>query len=181
MAMPTLPVRKGDRPETGPSVPHVQFTQTSPPRLRERLKEWMSGALPGIVTGPSEISDAAKMRRWMSAELPDVAVPHDVPDEKAWAAFLDGVAPPAGVVLMPPSLTTEFAHVHPDGSLHLALSLEDQRELLDKAWGERHPLYSSGVNVVMLYAPRTDEELAIARTVLAASYRYATGHDRVTT
>ena len=27
-------------------------------------------------------------------------------------------------------------------------------ELLAKGWGERHPLYSPGVNAVMLYAPR---------------------------
>lgn len=31
-------------------------------------------------------------------------------------------------------------------------------------------------NVVMLYGPRTDKELQIAKTVIAASYRYATGH-----
>ena len=38
-----------------------------------------------------------------------------------------------------------LAHVHTDGSLHLALSKEDQQEV-------------------------------IAKTVIAASYRYATGH-----
>ncbi|HEX2314858.1 MAG TPA: luciferase family protein [Thermomonospora sp.] len=176
MSMPVLPVREGEAPQTGPSVPHVQFTQTSPPEVRAELKEWLSAALPGVVSGPSEISDVAKMRRWMAETRPDIALPDDIPLENAWALFLpDDVAPPEGVVLMPPRLTAEFAHLHPDGSLHLAMAPEDQRELVAKGWGEPHPLHSPGVNVVMLYAPRSTAELAVARTVVAAAYRYATG------
>jgi hypothetical protein len=174
----SLPRREGARPETGPAVPHTQLSQNSPAELREELREWMATELPGTVSGPSEISDAEKMRAWIAEALPHLPVPHDVPDEKAFAVFLDGSAPAAGAVLMPPGLTTEFAHLHPDGSLHLALALEDQRELLAKGWGERHPLYSEQVNVVMLFGPRSADELEVARTVLEASYRYATGRDR---
>jgi hypothetical protein len=177
--MPALPRRAGDRPETGPAVPHVQLTQTSPPALHETLKDWMASQLPGTVTGTSEISDAAKMMRWMARTFPDHPVPHDVPVESAFAVFLDGVIPPAGAVLMPPSLTREFAHLHPDGSLHLALPQEDQEELLAAGWGERHPLYSQQVNVVMMYGPRTLAEVEVAKAVLLASYRYATGRERL--
>ncbi len=175
----SLPARAGERPQTGPAVPHVQLTQLSPPQVRRELLQWMSTELPGTVTGPSEISDPAKMRRWMATAMPDVPLPEEIPDEKALAVFLDDVAPPDGVVLMPPRLTAEFAHLHPDGSLHLALSPEDQQELLAKGWGERHPLHSAEVNVVMLFGPRTAEELDVARRVIDASYRYATGHDRM--
>lgn len=175
MTLGRLPAREGDRPETGPSVPHVQLTQNSPARLREELKRRMSADLPGTVTGPSEISDPEKMRRWMATARPRTPVPDEVPDENAFAVFLDGSAPPEGAVLMPPRLVAEFAHVHPDGSLHVSLSEEDQRDLLDKGWGERHPLYAPDVNVVMLFAPRTDEELTVAWTVVQAAYRYATG------
>jgi hypothetical protein len=148
-----LPTRTGDRPRTGPSVPHVQLSQNSPDELRERLKQWMTVNLHGAVIRPSEISEPGSL-----------------------AFFLDDTLPPADAVLLPPRRNAEFAHVHTDGSLHLALSEEDQRELVAKSWGERHPLYSPTINVVMLYGPRTDEELRIAETVLAASYRYATGH-----
>lgn len=178
MTMEPLPVREGDRPQTGPSVPHVQLTQTGPARLREELKRWMSTELPGTVTGPSEISDPAKMRRWMATARPQAPVPDEVPDENAFAVFLDGSAPPEGVVLMPPRLVSEFVHLHPDGSLHLSLSEEDQHELLAKGWGERHPLYAPDVNVVMLFAPRTDEELCVARTAIRAAHHYATGRPR---
>jgi len=151
-----LPVREGQRPKTGPAVPHVQLTQLSPPEVRQNLLDWMMTALPGVVFGPSEIADPG-----------------------AWAVFLDDQAPPPGAVLLPPRLTAEFAHLHPDGSLHLALSKAEQEELIGKDWGERHPLHSPVINVVMLYAPRTIDELEVAKAVLDASYRYATGRDRV--
>jgi hypothetical protein len=157
----------------------VQLTQVSPPDVRETLKDWMASALPGTVTGTSEISDVAKMKRWMAATFPDKPIPHDLPMESAFGVFLDGGLPPADAILMPPSLTREFAHLHPDGSLHLALSREDQEELLAAGWGERHPLHGQQVNVVMLYGPRTTEEVRVAKTVVLAAYRYATGHDRV--
>jgi hypothetical protein len=97
------------------------------------------------------------------------------------AFFLDDTPPPPGTVLLPPRLNAELGHVHTDGSLHLALSQEDQREVITKGWGERHPLYSPTINVVMLYGPRTDEELRIAKSVIAASYRYATGNTLLAT
>lgn len=150
--MLTLPSRSGDRPRTGPSVPHVQLSQNSPAEIIELLKAWMTASLPGTVIRPSEISEPGSL-----------------------AFFLDGTPPPPGAVLLPPRLTAEFAHVHPDGSLHLALSTADQEALISAGWGERHPLYSRTINVVMLYGPRTDDELAVAKTVVAASYRYATG------
>jgi hypothetical protein len=153
-----LPTRTGDRPRTGPSVPHVQLSQNSPDELRERLKQWMTGNLPGTVIRPSEISEPGSL-----------------------AFFLDDTPPPPGAVLLPPRLNVELGHVHTDGSLHLALSQEDQQEVITKGWGERHPLYSPTINVVMLYGPRTDEELRIAKTVIAASYRYATGHTLLAT
>lgn len=148
----TLPARGGDRPRTGPSVPHVQLSQNSPARLIEALKGWMSTSLPGTVIRPSEISEPGSL-----------------------AFFLDATPPPPGAVLLPPRLIAEFAHVHLDGSLHLALPGGDQDALIAAGWGERHPLYSPTINVVMLYGPRTDDELAVAKSVVAASYRYATG------
>lgn len=153
--MLSLPARAGDRPRTGPSVPHVQLSQNSPAEIREQLRQWMSTELRGTRIRPSEISEPGSL-----------------------AFFLpEDAAPPQGAVLLPPRLVAEFVHLHADGSLHLALAQEDQRELIVKGWGERHPLHSPTINVVMLYGPRTDEELRVARTVIRASYRYATGHD----
>jgi phospholipase/carboxylesterase len=153
MAFPTLPTRQGDRPETGPEVPHLQLTQTSPPQIKEELRQWMDTTLPGTVSGRSEIS---------------------VPS--TWAVLLDKAAPAKGARLFLPRGDREFAHLHADGSLHLALDPADHPVFLASGWGEKHPLYDRGVNVVMLYAPRDHTELEVAKKVIAASYQYATGH-----
>ncbi|WP_406304418.1 DUF5519 family protein [Streptomyces sp. NBC_00885] len=153
MTFPVLPEREGDRPETGPEVPHLQLTQTSPPQIRELLLQWMDIALPGTVWGRSEIS---------------------APSSRA--LFLDAVAPAKGAVLLPPRGDAEFAHLHADGSLHLALEPSDHAAFLSSGWGEKHPLYHLGINVVMLYAPRSQADLEVAKKVIAASYEYATGH-----
>ncbi|MER5968861.1 luciferase family protein [Streptomyces sp. NPDC002055] len=153
MTFPALRERTGDRPETGPEVPHLQFTQLSPPEIREELRRWMAAALPGVTTGRSEISAPG-----------------------SWAVFLADVAPAEGARLMPPRWNAEFAHLHADGSLHLALDPADHATFLSSGWGEKHPLYDRGINVVMLYAPRTEAEVEVAKKVIAASYTYATGH-----
>ena len=44
MTFPALPERAGGRPETGPEVPHLQFTQTSPPQIKEALRQWMASS-----------------------------------------------------------------------------------------------------------------------------------------
>jgi hypothetical protein len=115
----------------------------------------------------------------MSTELPDTRIgASEISEPGSVAFFLNGVRPPRRAILLPPRLNAEFAHVHRDGSLHLSLSREDQNELIARGWGERHPLYSPGVNVVMLYGPRTPAERDVAQTVIDASYHYATGRQR---
>lgn len=178
--MTALPRRTGEKPKTGPEIPHVQFTQLAPPALREEIQQWIAAEFPGTSaphtkTGPSEISNAAKMRRWIASAIPDAQVAEDLPPESAFAIFLDDIPPATGAVLFPPRLVSEFAHLHQDGSFHLALSEDDQRELLAKGWGEYHPLHSAGVNAVMLYGPRDAAELEVAKQALRASYRYAIG------
>ncbi|NRQ34632.1 hypothetical protein HII36_22740 [Nonomuraea sp. NN258] len=153
MSALSLPVRAGDRPRTQLTMPHVQLSQNSTDVLRERLTSWMSDELPVTERGPSEISVPSSIAFFLA--------PH--------------IRPPEGALLLPPRRTAEFAHIHADGSLHLCLSLEDQQELLDKGWGERHPKYSPENNVLMLYGPRTDEEFDVVKSVIAACYRYATG------
>ncbi|MFD3421519.1 luciferase domain-containing protein [Streptomyces decoyicus] len=152
MTFPALPTREGDRPRTGPEVPHLQLSQTSPAQVRAELLQWMAAALPGTTWGRSKVS---------------------APSSRA--LFLDGAAPARGAVLMPPRGDEEFAHVHADGSLHLALDPAGHAAFLSSGWGEKHPLYDHGINVVMLYAPRDRTELAVAKKVIGASYTYATG------
>jgi len=73
----------------------------------------------------------------------------------------------------------EVCHAHPsDGSLHLTLHPADEATVLRAGWGELHPLAKGGwlsrfvpARFMMVYAPRTSEELeTVIRIVKAAAW-----------
>jgi hypothetical protein len=59
--------------------------------------------------------------------------------------------------------------------MHLCMSDAEVRELVEKSWGEPHPMKNNGVNEVLCYAPRNSNELEIVKAALVESYNYATG------
>ena len=74
----------------------------------------------------------------------------------------------------------EFAHIHPmpEGSLHAALPPEIAQEAIGKGWAEQHPVARMGYippNVVMIYAPRDEQEIEVVAGLVVESYRYASG------
>jgi hypothetical protein len=73
----------------------------------------------------------------------------------------------------------EVCHVHhSDRSLHMNLHPDDAKVVLEKGWGERHPLARGGWmkayvprEFVMVYAPRNRMELyAVCRIIEAAGF-----------
>jgi hypothetical protein len=64
-----------------------------------------------------------------------------------------------------------------DSSLHLSLPKPWVGEVLEKGWGEPHPLAGNTIsdNYVMVYAPRTREEVDIVYEVVLLSYWWARG------
>ncbi len=149
----SLPQREGERPKTGDAVPHLQHTQKSPDEIREALKAWAVETLPDVREEDTRISVPTTRAFWLSE---NVDVQHD-------DAF------------MPPSGGREFAHLHLDGSMHLCVSDAAVEEIVQKAWGEPHPLKEQGVNEVLFYAPRNTVEVELAKQALAEAYSYATG------
>ncbi|MEM1180781.1 MAG: luciferase family protein [Acidobacteriota bacterium] len=149
----SLPVREGERPQTGGALPHLQLSQKSPDPVREALKAWAIENLPDVREEDTQISVRSTRAFWLAEHVP---VRHD-----------DAFMPPAG--------GREFAHVHLDGSMHLCVSDAAIAEIVAKAWGEPHPLKDHGVNEVLFYAPRDAGELRFAQRALAEAYRYATG------
>jgi phospholipase/carboxylesterase len=74
----------------------------------------------------------------------------------------------------------EFAHLHPasDGSLHMTLPPDVVDQVIENGWAERHPLagqYGLPANIVMVYGPRDDDELAVVEDLIRLSHAYATG------
>jgi len=76
-----------------------------------------------------------------------------------------------------PRAPWEIAHIHDaDGSLHMIISPGDAKMVVEKAWGERHPLSgrAGGVPITytMIYAPRTEEEVKVQGRILRAAVWY---------
>ena len=149
----TLPIREGERPKTGDHVPHLQLSDKSPPEFVVELMDWAVNNLPDVREEPTRISVSSTRALWL--------------DESVRAAHDDSFMPPQG--------SREFAHVHADGSMHLCMSDGAVRELVEKSWGEPHPMKNDGVNEVLCYAPRNQGEVEIVKVVLVESYKYATG------
>ena len=77
---------------------------------------------------------------------------------------------------MPPAGSREFCHLHEDGSFHAVVDVAIENEILEKHWGVRHMYYDQGVKEMLVYAPRNERELAVAKRVIAESYKYASGN-----
>jgi Luciferase len=143
--------RAGPRPETTPTNPHTQLTQNAPADLQERVFA-LASALDGVEVGPSLVSVPGAR----AFHLPESAQP-------AREAFMVG---------------REFAHLHPesDGSLHLTLPPDEVNRVIENGWAERHPLagqFGLPTNIVMVYGPRDEQELAVVEDLVCASHALA--------
>merc|ERR1712000_188756 len=89
----------------------------------------------------------------------------------------------------PLSTTTcqgEVCHVHDrDFSMHMSLHPEDAREVLQKGWGQRHPLgwkwwvlkTPVTADFIMVYAPRDESELRMVCRIIEGAIWYATAEE----
>ena len=151
-----LSARPGEKPDVTVGIPHVQLDQTSSDELLAQLS-MRSFALEGVVEQPSRASGPGARALTVAPNLP-------ARDE----AMIVG---------------REFAHIHPRpngaGSLHLRLPPDHAAMVVNQGWGEYHPFALDGSipNLVMVYAPRDDEDLDVVMTIVEASAAYATSTD----
>lgn len=147
-----LPERGGKRTRTTGVVPHVQLNIKPVKKVNKELHS-RAASLPDVKKQRSVISpgtDGLWIDEEVSLENPQVIV--------------------SG---------REFAHIHPDGSLHLALPQNRALELSEKGWGELHPWHKrkNWEGFVMLYTPQTMEELEVTWQLLVESYNFVTGRE----
>ncbi len=130
----------------------MQLDQTASDDILEDLTRW-AFSLDGIVEQPSRASLPGARALTVAADMP-----------ARQEAMIVG---------------REFAHIHPQptgGSLHLRLAPDHAKEVVDEGWGEYHPLALEGTvpNLVMVYAPRTDDDLGVVKIIISAAVAYAT-------
>jgi len=148
----TLPTREAPIPQTSNGVPHVQIGVKAIPELSEKLLRQVA-KLPGVKLGATRVS------------LPG-AVGFQLADDVS-------LAHPEAIVG-----GREFAHLHPDGSLHASLSPQLAQEAVAAGWAIHHPWSdqrSGWEGFVMIYTPQTDAELDVVFELVAKSYEYVTG------
>ena len=151
---PALPQRSGPSPRTTGSVPHIQIDVDPVPEVRDELFR-RTFALPDVENRPSIASLPGARGVWISDDVP--------------------LAHPEVIVA-----GREFTHIHPDGSLHAPLPIERATEAVDRGWAERHPWADQREGwegLVMLYTPRSLEELDVVFQLIVESYNFVTGRD----
>lgn len=147
-----LPERDGPRTQTSGNVPHVQFGVEPVAEVNKELHR-LTFTLPGVEERPTVVSLPGATGIWLSADLP--------------------IVHPEVIVS-----GREFAHIHPDGSLHAPLPYQRALEIAEKGWGERHPWADKRDGwdgLVMLFSPRSMEELDIVFLLIVESYNHVTG------
>lgn len=146
-----LPRRTGPRPVTHKGMPHAQTGVHPVPGVKAELFR-RAYALPDVENRPTIISVPGARALWLHETAP----------------------------LAHPEVITagrEFAHIHPDGSLHVSLPPARARQAVEAGWAEPHPLAEVMGNegMVMLYTPRTMDELDVIFQLIVDSYNFVTG------
>jgi hypothetical protein len=149
-----LPFRQGPRPQSCRTLPHEQFDQWPPaPIIEELLVRCLM--FPYVRT---------KESRMASPQCHALSLPDEFSGGPAWAFIVDH----------------EFCHLHPlpDGSIHLTLPTQVRERAIERGWAEQHLASRAGIlpeTLVMVYAPRDPNELAIVLRLIWRSYEFARG------
>lgn len=146
--------RPGPRPQTSVGIPHRQLDQQPNDNTVRNVLACRLFALPGVEQVPSGIS---------------VPGAQALSVENGWP-----LGPPSAFLI-----GREFAHLHPDPdlSLHLTLPTEEAEQAVGSGWAELHPLVARGQlppTVVMLFAPRDQDEADVVENLVRRSWRFAT-------
>lgn len=148
----TLAKRSGPLTETSGTVPHVQIGVRPITAINDELLR-RAFALPGVENRPTIVSLPGALGMWLSNGIP--------------------LAHPEVIIA-----GREFAHIHPDGSLHAPLPFERALEVAAKGWGERHPWADKREGwdgLVIIFTPQSMSELDIVFQLIIESYNHVTG------
>ncbi|MGI9475311.1 MAG: luciferase family protein [Hyphomicrobiaceae bacterium] len=146
-----LPKRTGPLPYVSSHVPHVQVGVEPDPEISKELLRRVSN-MPGIEIRDTVMSmpGALGFRLAKDVELarPDLGVRQ-----------------------------REFAHMHPDGSLHAFLSPELAVRAVNAGWGAHHPYsgkWPKFKGFVMIFTPMTKSDLRVVLQFVRESYKLVT-------
>lgn len=149
-----LPQRVGPPPYTSSHVPHIQVGVDPVPEVNAALLRRVS-TLPKLDVRPTVVSLPGAKGFWLLEDM--------------------SLARPEVIVR-----GREFAHIHPDGSLHASLPPQRAEEAINAGWAVWHPWAKQREGwegFVMLYTPRSMEELDVTFQLIVDGYNYVTGQE----
>jgi len=135
-------------------MPHTQFGVQPVPEVNAELFR-RAFRLPGVSNRPTVVSVPGARALWLDPTM-ELAHPELIVAGR------------------------EFSHIHPDGSMHLTLPVERAREAIAAGWAEPHPIARQiGLEgLVLVYTPRTFEELEVLWSLVLEAYQLVTGRPR---
>ena len=147
-----LPPREAPRPQTTAGIPHTQIGFAGDEALSAELSRRVA-KLPGVTLGPTRVSLPGAVGFQLSADMhlerPEVIV--------------------GGL---------EFAHLHPDGSLHASLDPQVALAAVEAGWATAHPWADQREGwegFVLIYSPINQTELDVVTQLVVHSYSFVTG------
>jgi len=147
-----LPRRISQVPGTTNSVPHVQTGVSTDPALSEELLRQVED-IPGVDIRATVISMHGTRGFWIDESV-TITRPERIVGGR------------------------EFAHMHPDGSLHASLSPEHALQAVKRGWATFHPWSTERPGwegFVLIYTPQSKGELQVILRLVRAGYDFVTG------
>lgn len=151
-----LPIRETPVPRTTNGVPHVQIGVQPVPEISAALLTRVSGN-PGVEVRDTVVSLPGALGFWINEDV-SLARPEVIVGGR------------------------EFAHLHPDGSLHASLPPELAKRAIGAGWAVGHPWADQRPGwegFVMIFTPVTLEELEVTFALIQESYTFVTGNEPV--
>ncbi len=148
----SIPKRENPIPKTTNGVPHVQIGLEAVPAIKAELLHRIS-MVEGIEFRATVVSLPGATGFWLKDNV-EVVRPEVIVRGR------------------------EFAHLHPDSSLHAPLPPKLAAQAVDAGWAVYHPWADQRAGwegFVMIYTPTTKEELEVVYQLIMESYRYVTG------
>lgn len=147
-----LPKRVTPIPATTNGVPHIQIGVTPIPTLSAELLKRVA-TIPGVEVRNTVISLPGAKGFWLNEAI-SIARPEVIVGGR------------------------EFAHMHPDGSLHASLSPELAVQAVVSGWAVPHPWATQRPGwdgFVMIFTPGSQSELDVVFCLVEQSYSFVTG------
>lgn len=147
-----LPNRETPRPVTTDSIPHIQIDVDVVPEIAAALLDRVS-TIPGVELRRTIVGRAGSTGFWLKDDI--------------------NLVRPESIIR-----GREFAHVHPDGSLHASLPPELAVKAIEAGWAIHHPWAAKKRGLegfVMIYTPATEDELNVVFELIKESYGFVAG------